>query len=193
VKKSIFLDKDGTLIPNIAYYSDPSKISLVDGATEVLKSLSRLGFIFIVVTNQQGIARGIISEHHIKEVEKRLVELFKEAGVILSGFYYCPHDTDGIIASYSITCNCRKPLPGMLYSAAEEHNIDLKNSWMIGDILDDIEAGNRAGCKTILIGIGNETEWVRGNYRTPDFTVNNFSEISEIITANSLIERYIDI
>lgn len=193
MKKSIFLDKDGTLIPNIAYNSEPSKIHLVDGAKEVLRALSNSGFIFIVVTNQQAIARGIISERQIVEVEKRLFELFQEAGVILSGFYYCPHDTDGIIPSYSITCNCRKPLPGMLYTAAGDHNIDLKNSWMIGDILDDIEAGNRAGCKTILVGIGNETEWVRGDYRTPDFTVNNFSEISEIVTANSLIERYIDI
>ena len=91
--------------------------------------------------------------------------------------YYCPHYPDGKIQKYKIECDCRKPKPGLILQAAREHDIDLSNSWMIGDILNDVEAGNRAGCKTILLDNGNETEWIWNEIRTPAFIVNNWKKI----------------
>jgi histidinol phosphatase-like enzyme len=91
-------------------------------------------------------------------------------GVTLDGWYWCPHHPQGAAAGYAIECGCRKPLPGMLRQAARDHGIDLAQSWMVGDILNDVEAGRRAGCRTVLINNGNETEWLRSPLRTPDIS-----------------------
>jgi D-glycero-D-manno-heptose 1,7-bisphosphate phosphatase len=102
---------------------------------------------------------------------------------VLDGFYYCPHSPDGVITRYAIPCTCRKPMPGMLYRAAREHGLDLAQSWMVGDILDDIEAGRRAGCRTVLIDNGNETEWKRSPLRTPHLTAPNLYTAAAMIAA----------
>jgi histidinol-phosphate phosphatase family protein len=94
-------------------------------------------------------------------------ELLLHEQLALDGFYFCPHHPEGTVAPWSIECHCRKPLPGLLLKAAHEHGIDLRASWMVGDILHDVEAGNRAGCRTILIDNGNETEWRLGPRRVP--------------------------
>jgi D-glycero-D-manno-heptose 1,7-bisphosphate phosphatase len=107
--------------------------------------------------------------------------LWEEAGVTISGFYYCPHHPQGSVAKYAVTCECRKPNPGMLLRAADELQINLSDAWMVGDILNDVEAGNRAGCRTILIDNGNETEWKTGLYREPDFKAADLRESAEII------------
>jgi len=101
--------------------------------------------------------------------------------VELAGFYYCPHHPDGSVARYAVDCGCRKPQPGMLQKAARELDIDLEHSWMVGDILDDIEAGRRAGCRTILINNGSETEWVLSPERQPHFIVSNLEEAARTV------------
>jgi D-glycero-D-manno-heptose 1,7-bisphosphate phosphatase len=182
LSKAVFLDKDGTLIKNIPYNVNPDLIELLDGSVEGLKLLHGAGFKLIVISNQSGVARGIFKESDLSGVEAKVSELFKKAGLPLSGFYYCPHHPDGRIRTYSENCMCRKPRPGMLFTAAREHNINLASSWMVGDILDDIEAGRRADCNTILIDNGNETEWTLSPLRRPHFSASNLFEAARVIT-----------
>jgi len=175
-RKAIFLDKDGTLIPDIPYNADPEKITLSDEAVDGLYRLQNAGFELYIVTNQSGIANGYFHHKDLWKVEKKISDLMQYHGLKLSGFYYCPHDPKAKLEAYKTYCKCQKPKPGMLLDAASDHNIDLTSSWMIGDILNDVEAGNRAGCKTILINNGNETEWKMNWLRTPDLMVKTINE-----------------
>lgn len=158
----MFLDKDGTLVENIPYNFDPSQIRLTKGAGEGLRLLSAFGFEIVTVTNQPGIALGYGTDLELKAVRCRIEELLLAEGVYLSGFYYCPH-----LAAAG--CQCRKPNPGLIERIAVERCVSLSQSWAIGDILDDVEAGKRAGCRCVLLDNGNETEWVRNQWREPDF------------------------
>lgn len=165
--KAIFLDKDGTLVDDLHYNADPRRIDLVSGAGPALRLLARLDYRFIVVSNQDGVAHGLFTEAEMDAVGNRLADLMFREQLSLDGFYYCPHHPEGKVERYALKCTCRKPLPGMLLQAAREHGIDLRSSWMIGDILHDVEAGNRAGCRTMLLDNGHETEWRLGARRVP--------------------------
>jgi D,D-heptose 1,7-bisphosphate phosphatase len=165
--KAIFLDKDGTLVDDLPYNVEPGRITLCSGAGAALRLLARLDYRLFVVTNQAGIAFGRFDESAMETVQDRMQELLQREQVMLDGFYYCPHHPEGSVAAYACDCHCRKPMPGLLLQAAREHGIDLRSSWMIGDILHDVEAGNRAGCRTVLIDNGNETEWRLGPRRIP--------------------------
>ncbi len=189
--RAVFLDKDGTLIENLPYNVDPSRIYLAPEVGKALHLLHKSGYMLVVVTNQSGVARGMFAEEALEAVEQKLRSLLQEkAGVPLDGFYYCPHHPDGIIPEYAIECSCRKPEPGMLRKAARELDIDLKQSWMTGDILNDIEAGNRAGCRTVLIDNGNETEWETSSYdRQPDFIVTNLLEAAQAILTDKSVRK----
>jgi D,D-heptose 1,7-bisphosphate phosphatase len=165
--KAIFLDKDGTLVDDLPYSAAPRHITLCSGAGAALRLLTRLGYRLFVVTNQAGIAFGRLAEPAMDAINDRLQELLLREQLVLDGFYFCPHHPDGSIPAYASDCHCRKPMPGLLLQAASDHGIDLRSSWMIGDILHDVEAGNRAGCRTVLIDNGNETEWRLGPRRIP--------------------------
>jgi D,D-heptose 1,7-bisphosphate phosphatase len=182
----VFVDKDGTLIKDVPYNIDPARIILEEGVASGLRRLAEAGFHFVVVSNQSGVARGYFPEEALDVVAAHLDVLLQQAaGTRLDGFYYCPHHPDGVVSEYMLECACRKPRPGMLLAAAAELDIQLQQAWMVGDILNDVEAGNRAGCRTILIDNGNETEWQDGPLRTPDFTAANFAEAAEIILAET--------
>lgn len=181
MNKAVFIDKDGTLIPDVPYNTDPAVISLQPCATEGLRELQNKGFLLIIISNQAGVARGYFKEEALVGVEARLKELLAVEHIKLDGFYYCPHHPEGTIKEYSIVCDCRKPAPGLFLRAAGDFNIDLKESWMIGDILNDVEAGKNAGCRSILIDNGNETEWLAGNNRVPDHSVKNINEAALLI------------
>lgn len=179
--KAVFLDKDGTLIHDVPYNVDPEKIRLMPGVIKGLKLLRDNGYQLIGVSNQSGIARGYFEEEDVQEVFSQLQLHLHENGVPLDHMYYCPHLLQGSVKQYAVDCHCRKPKAGMLIDAAGEYNISLSHSWMIGDILHDIQAGKNAGCKTIMVDNGNETEWVQNDLRTPDFIVNNFYDAAQII------------
>jgi D-glycero-D-manno-heptose 1,7-bisphosphate phosphatase len=182
-QRSVFLDKDGTLITNVPYNVDPDKIQLCDGVLSGLKLLQNANYPLYVISNQSGIARGYFAEAALLAVEQRLQELLAVAGVSLSGFYYCPHHPEGSVLPYAVECSCRKPRPGLLHQAADEQAIDLAQSWLIGDILHDVEAGRSAGCRTILIDNGNETEWQLNPQRLPHHLVKNMWQAAQIIVA----------
>jgi D-glycero-D-manno-heptose 1,7-bisphosphate phosphatase len=149
---AVFLDRDGTLIEDPGYLNHPDQVALLDGAAEVLKELKQLGYKTVVVTNQSGVARGIVSEEMLGRIHERLGELLARKGAALDGVYYCPYHPEGVIPKYRKDSDWRKPEPGMLLAAAKEMDIDLSQSWIIGDSQRDMEAGRNAGCRTILLG-----------------------------------------
>jgi len=184
-RKAIFIDKDGTLIENIPYNVDPSLITLTAGAACGIKRLVDNGYILVMISNQAGVAFGYFTIDALKGVIQRIQELLLMAGTAIHDFYFCPHHPDGSVPEYAVTCTCRKPSPGMIVKAALDLQIDLNRSWMIGDILHDVEAGNRAGCRTILINNGNETEWQDAESRKPNFIACNINEAADIILKNT--------
>lgn len=186
---AVFFDKDGTLIDDVAYNVDPSLISWRPGAFEALRRIAAAGFELVMVTNQSGIASGRFTEgqfHHYIEV---LTSQLAEEGVRLAGAEYCPHHPEATVWRYRRFCACRKPNPGMLARAASRHGLDLARSWMVGDILDDIEAGGRAGCSTVLV-----TGTYLGEYlplsgaRRPDVVADSLGEAADGICAAALHE-----
>ncbi|HZO70688.1 MAG TPA: HAD family hydrolase [Ktedonobacteraceae bacterium] len=155
-RRAIFLDRDGTLVHPVHYPSCPEQLRLYDHIGSELYGLQLMGFRLIVITNQSGIARGYFTEADLHQMHQHLAHELAASDVYLSGIYYCPHHIDGIIPELAIQCDCRKPEPGMLLRAAAELDLDLHRSWLVGDILDDIEAGNRVGCRTMLVDLGTE-------------------------------------
>jgi D-glycero-D-manno-heptose 1,7-bisphosphate phosphatase len=149
--KAIFLDRDKTLIHDPGYINHPDQVKLLDGVAEALIELKALGFKLIVVTNQSGVARGIITEELLEKIHDRMKELLAEQNAFLDRIYYCPYHPDGVVPEYSKESEYRKPAPGMFEKAAAEMDLDLSESWCIGDSRRDVEAGRQAGCKTILI------------------------------------------
>ncbi|PLK42478.1 HAD-IIIA family hydrolase [Emticicia sp. TH156] len=181
MNKAVFFDKDGTLIKDVPYNINPELVQLEYGAIEALVHLQQSGYLLIIISNQSGIALGFFSEHKFIKLKEYLLQLFEINGVPLSGFYYCPHHPEGICDDYRKACDCRKPASGLLLRAAWELDIDLASSWMVGDILHDIEAGTLAGCKTILINNGNETEWNLSTVRIPTYIATHLLEASDYI------------
>lgn len=171
MSKAVFVDKDGTLLHDVPYNVDPRRIALSDSAALLVERVAARGYRVIVVSNQPGAALGLFAESALQAVEQRLRELLPA----LDGFYYCPH-------APGAGCECRKPAPGMLERAARERGLELRGSWMVGDILDDIEAGRRAGCRTILLDNGNETEWRPGEARSPHYVVRSLAQAAGLIT-----------
>jgi D-glycero-D-manno-heptose 1,7-bisphosphate phosphatase len=149
--KAVFLDRDNTLVEDPGYISHPSQIKLLPGAAAALAQLRKMGFRLIVVSNQSGVARGIVTEETLAQIHHTLEKLLADEGVYLDAIYYCPFHPDGVIPKYRTESDLRKPAPGMLLEAAQKLDVDLAASWMIGDSYRDVEAGKRAGCKTILI------------------------------------------
>jgi D-glycero-D-manno-heptose 1,7-bisphosphate phosphatase len=176
MRPTIFLDKDGTLLDDVPYNVDPARMRLAPGAAEGLFRLSQLTAPLVVVSNQCGVAEGRFDETALHVVGDRLAAMFADCGATLAGFYWCPHARDAEQA-----CPCRKPAPGLLIRAAADLSLDLSRSWMVGDILDDVEAGHRAGCRTVLIDNGNETEWRAGPKREPDFVVRTLADAADTI------------
>ena len=180
-RKAIFLDKDGTLVANVPYNVNPALLTLMPGVSLGLERLATLPFLLIIVTNQAGIARGEFTADDFRRHIQTLSDIFRSHGCKLTDVYYCPHDPQGKVAAYSVECECRKPQCGLLRRAGREHKIDLSQSWMVGDILDDIEAGHRAGCRSILVNTGGEDQWIRTPEREPNATVARFDHAVEFL------------
>lgn len=183
LRPALFLDKDGTLLEDLPYNSDPARMRFAAGAAEAIRRLAPLGVPMVVVSNQSGVAFGRFDLAALEDVRERLCAMFAECGAKLEGFHFCPHHPEGSVAEYAFRCDCRKPAPGLLYRAASEHGIDLQRSWLIGDILDDIEAGKRAGCRGVLLCNGNETEWRSGLFRVPDHLVRDLDEAARLVAS----------
>ena len=157
-QRAVFLDRDGTINKYVGFLQDIDAFDLLPGVTEAIKRINSSGYLAIAVTNQPVIARGEVTAPELQEIHNKMETLLGTEGAYLDVIYYCPHHPHkgyaGEIPELKIDCDCRKPKPGMLIKATEDFNIDLKQSWMIGDGENDIRAGLAAGCKTALIGEG---------------------------------------
>lgn len=146
-RKAWFLDRDGTVIVDRGYLADPAGVELLPGAAQALCRLAEAGYLLVMVTNQSGIGRGIFGESDYASVQRRVEAALAAEGVAVAGSYHCPHGPDD-------GCHCRKPRAGLLERAARELGIALDRSVMVGDKESDVEAGRRAGCRTVRIAAG---------------------------------------
>ncbi len=178
---AVFLDRDDTIIEDPGYIGDPAQIKLLGGVVESLRRLQKMGFKLIVVTNQSAVARGIVSEEVLEQIHERLQNLLIRRRIHLDAIYYCPYHPEGVIAKYRRESDFRKPGSGMLLQAAEDMDIDLEHSWMLGNSYSDITAGANAGCKTILISSSAKLPSRRRGEAKPDKTAANIKEAVNII------------
>lgn len=179
-QKAIFLDRDGTINKYVGFLRNIEEMELLDGVTEAIGKINSSGYLAIVVTNQPVIARGEVTYQELEIIHHKMETLLGNKGVYIDDIFYCPHHPhkgyEGEIEELKIQCECRKPKPGMLLQASEKYNIDLENSWMIGDSESDIIAGQEAGCKVAYIGESLNTE------------VPCYSSLLECI--NEILEKY---
>ena len=174
-QKAVFLDRDGTLNKYVGFLRDINDFELLDGVTDAIKAINNSGYLAIVVTNQPVIARGEVTVQQLEEIHNKMETLLGLDGAYIDAIYYCPHHPhkgyEGEIPELKFDCDCRKPKPGMIMQAAADFNIDLSQSWMIGDSENDIKCGLNAGCKTVLIGSGDFGQTV---------TVANLKQFTEV-------------
>jgi D-glycero-D-manno-heptose 1,7-bisphosphate phosphatase len=179
--KAIFLDRDDTIIEDPGYINTAEQVKLVPAAAQALVELRKLGFKLIVVSNQSGIARGIIPENAVAQIHDRLKQLLAEHNAYLDRIYYCPFHPDGALPKFRKESDWRKPKPGMLLAASKEMKISLANSWMIGNVYSDIGAGKAAGCRTILIKSNIKPPVKKPDDPDPDFEVINMREAVNVV------------
>lgn len=194
MNKAAFYDRDGIIIKMvydleqglIETAKTPSQVTFVPGIFELLKHTASLGYKNIIISNQAGIGIKKISKKNFNAVSKTMTEKLKKKGAVIDAEYYCFHHPFASISKYKRKCGCRKPEPGLLLQAAKDQDIDLSKSWMIGDSVYDVLAGDTAGCKTILLGYIHESEYLRIlekklHKKKPDFLIKELKEAVSII------------
>lgn len=168
-QKAVFLDRDGTINKYVGFMRDIESFELIDGVADAIKEINKSGYLAIVVTNQPVIARGEVTYEELNLIHNKMETLLGNEGAYLDAIYYCPHHPhsgyEGEIPELKFDCDCRKPKPGMLLKAAKDYNIDLSQSYMVGDSENDVTAGIAAGCKSVLLGSECSTlkEFVENN------------------------------
>ena len=179
--RAVFLDRDDTIIEDPGYITKPEQLKLLPGTGAALRRLRLLGYKLFVVTNQSAVARGMISEENLEVVHNKLLSMLDREGVQVDKIYYCPHHPDGVVDGFNKECQMRKPAPGMLFAARDEMDIDLENSWMIGDKYRDIAAGKAAGCRCILINPPMNPRKRKDDEPEADYKAVNITEAANII------------
>ena len=180
---AVFLDRDGTINEEVGYLDNPDKLKIIPTAYEAIRLINRSCMKAIVVTNQAGVARGFFTENFVRQIHKTIQADLLLQNASIDKFYYCPHHPTAGTGIYLQNCNCRKPLPGMLLQAANDLNIELKSSYMIGDTCRDMETATKAGVKGILVKTGYGREElldvgadVAGSENKPDFIAEDILE-----------------
>lgn len=193
---AVFLDRDGTINVEAGYIKDLANLHLMPGAAAAIKRLNDMGVPAILATNQSGPARGYYPETWVHTLNNRVLELLQAEGARLDDMFYCPHLPDGTVPEYTMDCRCRKPEPGMLEDAAAKHGLDLSVSYMIGDKSTDVEVGQRAGCRTVLLKSGYGERVLSGEYQwkvEADFVADTLVEaidwVVEDLAARQLASR----
>lgn len=175
MKAAVFFDRDDTLTkgPNPGeYITSPDQLELLPGVAQAIKRLNQAGLPVFVVTNQGQVALGLNTTDEIEMINQMFKEMLMAEGALITDIAYCPHRTEGLVPEYTKVCQCRKPKPGMLFELASKHGVDLSASFMVGDHADDIDAGQAAGCQTVLIESGKRN--VNGGVK-PDVTAKDIA------------------
>jgi D-glycero-D-manno-heptose 1,7-bisphosphate phosphatase len=180
MNRAVFLDRDGTINEEVGYLSDLKQLRLIPGAGPAIKRLNEAGFKVVLVTNQSGVARGYFSESFVRETHELLKRLLSGEGARIDGIYYCPHHPKAGSSPYTTVCDCRKPGTGMIEQAAGDLEIDVRSSFVVGDKWSDVELGQRAGARAVLVTSGHAIDDA-GNIRPghlsdPDFIARTISE-----------------
>jgi D-glycero-D-manno-heptose 1,7-bisphosphate phosphatase len=154
MRPAVFLDRDGTLIEEAGYLDRLERMVFFPYTVDAVRTLNRAGFAVVVVTNQAGIARGIVKEPFVAEAHRAISERLAAGGAHVDGYYYCPHYKTGVVAEYVRACDCRKPGPGMLRTAAADLDLDLSRSFAVGDRWHDVGAAHAVGARGVLVRTG---------------------------------------
>jgi D-glycero-D-manno-heptose 1,7-bisphosphate phosphatase len=188
---AVFLDRDGTLIEERNYLDRLDLIAPFPGVAAALTRLRDAGFALVLVTNQAGVARGYFDERFVRAAHVHLAELFARDGIVLDGYYYCPHHPEGAVEAYRRTCRCRKPAPGMVEEAARDLDLDVARSFVIGDKWLDVELAKNAGARGILVrtGYGADMEAEPPHGLQPFAIVDTLAEAAEVIVADAQISH----
>ena len=153
-QRAVFLDRDGTMIEDVGYLDRLERLKLFPYTIDAIRLLNRAGYKVVVVTSQNGVAQGMVTEAFLTEAHAYVSRLCEAAGAKIEGYYYCPHSTHAAVEQYRTDCECRKPKPGMIRAAARDHALDLSQSFIIGDRWRDVEMGLAAGTKALLVETG---------------------------------------
>lgn len=183
-RPAVFLDRDGTLIREVDYLTEPEQVELLPGVGAGLRLLAGAGHALVVVTNQSAVARGMISESRLAEIHARMRDLLAAEDVRLDHIAFCPHHPKVGLPGYRVSCSCRKPAPGMLLDAAERLGLDLSRSWTIGDKERDLEAGRAAGTSAVLVRTGTgeaELRRMREEGNAPRYVAAGLEEAAGIV------------
>ena len=176
-KPAIFLDRDGVINKEVNYLSNPNDFEFIDGSIKALQILKKKGYLLIVITNQAGIARRYFTEITLHKIHEKMMKTLNKNKIFLDDIFYCPHHPE-----FTGACNCRKPSPGMIMQAMKKYNIDMENSYMIGDTLNDINTGKNAHCKTVLVLTGHgKKEQKKISKIKPDMICANLLEFAQNI------------
>jgi D,D-heptose 1,7-bisphosphate phosphatase len=183
-QRAVFLDRDGTINKFNGFVTRADDFFLLDGAAEAIRAINDSGYLAIVITNQPVIARGECSLEELEIIHQKMESELGKSGAYLDDIFFCPHHPDrgfpGERPEYKIECECRKPRPGMMLEAAKKYNIELSESWMVGDDVRDILAGKAAGCKTVYISNTKKNQESEENAVKPDFSCNSLKQFANI-------------
>ncbi len=184
MKRAVFLDRDGTINYDVGYLNHPDQLEFIPGAVEAIRMLREAGFSIVVITNQAGIAKGLIPEEQLPKINAAFSRMLDEVDAACDGLYYCPHHPEGKVEDYARACDCRKPAPGMLLQAAEDLDIDLVRSYVVGDKSSDVQLGHNVGATAVMVLTGHgrdEQKQYPADYTPPHYTCNTLYEAAQWI------------
>ena len=178
MRRAVFLDRDGTLIEESGYLDRLERLVFFPFSVDAVRVLNQAGFVVVIVTNQAGIARGIVKEAFVGEAHRHIAARLEAGGATIDGFYYCPHYPTGVVEKYRMACDCRKPQPGLLLKAGKDLDLDLARSFVVGDRWHDLAAGQAVGARGVLVrtGLGHKAETAPEAGTVPDAIVDNLMD-----------------
>jgi D-glycero-D-manno-heptose 1,7-bisphosphate phosphatase len=187
LRPAVFLDRDGTLNVDVGYMHTLDQLTLFPWTGDALRLLKRAGFLLVVVSNQSGIAQGMIAPGFVEEAHTEMVRRVRAAGGDLDAFYFCPHHPRGSVEEFATACRCRKPLTGMIDDAARDLGIDVARSWVVGDKWLDVQLGHAVGARSILVrtGWGADQERQRPEGQAVEAICDNLIAAVSVILAES--------
>jgi len=175
--KAFFLDRDGIIIKNIPYLRKVDQIEFLPDVQKAIRKINKNNYICIIITNQSGIARGLVSIEELNDIHNNIMEKIKKGRGKIDAIYFCPHHPNAKIKKFSMTCMCRKPKPGLILEAEKIHNLELKDCYLVGDQDIDFEAGSKANCKSFII---KKSMMINNK----EIIFNNLKEVVDFILAN---------